>query len=222
MMILQARYRLVSLLMVQMLPYYLRRLGCLFGMPSIWTATTGTRIQTIQCATNVSPLTAGRSWGRNLGGRRTRCGRGAQQPWATILTCADSRISPELVFGGLNLGELFVCSNAGNRAGIATMGSIEYGAAHLASPLVVVLGHEMCGAVTAACDVAVKGTKLPGSIGPMVDAILPAAKRMMCKEGDFIDNVVRESAKMTAEAIGQRPIIGPLVAGGKVKVIAAR
>jgi carbonic anhydrase len=156
-----------------------------------------------------------------LGKRREEVANG-QAPWATILTCADSRVPPELLFGGLSLGELFVCRNAGNMADTATMGTIEYGAEHLGSPLIVVLGHERCGAVAAACDVAEKGTKLPGSIGPMVDAILPAAKAMMGKEGDFVANTVRESAKMTAEKIGsQSEIVSHLVHEGKVKVVYA-
>lgn len=145
-----------------------------------------------------------------------------QSPWATVLTCADSRVSPELVFGGLNLGELFVARNAGNMADTATMGTIEYGAEHLGSPLIVVLGHERCGAVAAASEVAQKGTKLPGSIGPMVDAILPAAKDLMGGEGDFVDNVVRESARRTAAKIGESPIVAELVHAGKVAIVHAR
>lgn len=156
-----------------------------------------------------------------LGKRREEVAKG-QAPWATVLTCADSRVPPELLFGGLNLGELFVCRNAGNMADTATMGTIEYGAEHLGSPLIVVLGHERCGAVAAACEVAEKGTKLPGSIGPMVDAIVPAAKAMMGKDGDFVANVVRESAKMTADKIGsQSEIVSHLVKEGKVKIVYA-
>ncbi len=62
-----------------------------------------------------------------------------QSPWATVLTCSDSRVSPELIFGGVGLGELFVVRNAGNTADTAVMGTIEYGAEHLGAPLVVVL-----------------------------------------------------------------------------------
>ena len=157
----------------------------------------------------------------DLGKRREEVAKG-QAPWATILTCADSRVPPELLFGGLNLGELFVCRNAGNMADTATMGTIEYGAEHLGSPLIVVLGHERCGAVAAACEVAEKGTKLPGSIGPMVDAILPAAKEMMGKDGDFVANVVKESARRTAEKIGaESEIVAHLVHEGKVKIVYA-
>ncbi len=147
----------------------------------------------------------------------------AQSPWATILTCADSRVTPELLFGGMSLGELFVCRNAGNMADTATMGSIEYGAEHLGAPLIVVLGHERCGAVAAACEVAEKGTKFPGSIGPMVNAIVPVAKELLGKGGDYVDNVVRESAKRTAAKIAHdSEIVAELAHEKKVKVVYAR
>jgi carbonic anhydrase len=145
-----------------------------------------------------------------------------QAPWATVLACADSRVHPEMVFGGLELGELFVCRNAGNMADTATMGTIEYGAEHLGSPLVVVLGHERCGAVAAACEVAEKGTDLPGFIGPMVGAILPAAIAMRGKDGDYVHNVVRENARRTALRITEEStIVSHLAHDGKVKVVYA-
>jgi carbonic anhydrase len=170
---------------------------------------------------NAKYVTAPQLCEAELGKRREEVAKG-QAPWATILTCADSRVPPELLFGGLNLGELFVARNAGNMADTATMGTIEYGAEHLGSPLIVVLGHERCGAVAAACEVAEKGTKLPGSIGPMVEAILPAANAMKGKEGDFVANVVRESARLTAEKIGsQSEIVSHLVQEGKVKIVYA-
>ncbi len=148
---------------------------------------------------------------------------GGQSPWATILTCADSRVSPELVFGGAGLGELFVARNAGNMADTATLGTIEYGAEHLGSPLIVVLGHQRCGAVAAACEVAEKHTKLPGSIGPMVEAIVPAAQAVMGKPGDFVDNAVRENARRTAaKIVSSSAIVEELVHAGKVKVVYAR
>ena len=114
------------------------------------------------------------------------------------MSCADSRVPPELLFGGLGVGELFVARNAGNMVDTATMGTIEYGAAVLGVPLIVVLGHERCGAVAAACDVVTKKATFPGSIGPMVKAIVPAAMAVKGRPGDFVDNAVRESAKRTA------------------------
>jgi carbonic anhydrase len=146
----------------------------------------------------------------------------AQTPWATILTCSDSRVPPELVFGGLGVGELFVVRNAGNAADTAAMGTIEYGAEHLGVPLVVVMGHERCGAMAAACAVVEKHAKFPGSIGPMVRALVPAAKAVYGKPGDFVDNAVRENAKRTALKIATKsPIVSRLVKAGKIKVAAA-
>ncbi|WP_421695393.1 carbonic anhydrase [Aestuariivirga sp.] len=153
--------------------------------------------------------------------RREEVAQG-QAPWATILTCADSRVPPELLFGGLNLGELFVCRNAGNTADVATLGTIEYGAEHLGSPLVVVMGHSRCGAVEAACEVAKNGITLPGFIGPMVDALLPAAKAELGKEGDFVANVVRENARLTAVKIAsESEIVKHFIDEKKVKVVYA-
>jgi len=145
-----------------------------------------------------------------------------QTPWATIITCSDSRVPPELLFGGLGVGDLFVARNAGNMVETATMGTIEYGAEHLGVPLVVVMGHQRCGAVAAACEVVEKHTKLPGSIGPMVNAIVPAAKAVGGKPGDFVDNAVRESAKRTAVKVATKSkIVSHLIKENKVKVIAA-
>ena len=147
----------------------------------------------------------------------------SQSPWATIVSCADSRVPPELLFGGLGVGELFVARNAGNMVDTATMGTIEYGAAVLGVPLIVVLGHERCGAVAAACEVVTKKTAFPGSIGPMVKAIVPAATAVKGQPGDFIDNAVRESAKRTALQIATKSrIVADLVKTGKVRVVAGR
>ena len=148
---------------------------------------------------------------------------GHQAPWAIIVGCADSRVPPELLFGGLGLGELFVARNAGNLVDTATMGTVEYGAEHLGAPLVVVLGHEKCGAVSAACDVVTKNAKYPGSIGPMVAPIIPAATAVRGKPGDFVDNTVRESARRTAARLATAsPILSHLIKDEKLKIVAAR
>jgi carbonic anhydrase len=147
----------------------------------------------------------------------------SQAPWATIVSCSDSRVPPELLFGGLGLGEIFVARNAGNMVDGVTMGTVEYGAAVLGTPLIIVLGHEQCGAVIAACDIVLKKATFPGSIGPMVKAIVPAAMAVRNKPGDFVDNAVRESAKRTATQIATKSqLVAPLVKKGTVKVIAAR
>lgn len=144
------------------------------------------------------------------------------RPWATILSCADSRVDPELIFGGLEEGQLLVCRNAGNLADTATMGTIEFGAQYLGTSLVVVLGHEQCGAIEKACEVAEAGTDLPGSIGLMLNPILPAAAAMRGRGGDFTTNVARESARRTAVRISSESvIIRDRVREGTVRVVYA-
>ena len=144
-----------------------------------------------------------------------------QAPWATILSCADSRVPPELVFGGRGLGELFVARNAGNLADTATIGTLEYGAAVLGSPLIVVLGHSRCGAVEAACKVITDNASFPGSIGPMIDPIIPAALAARGKPGDFLANSIRESALRTARRLTSSATLADLVSAGKLQIIAA-
>ena len=156
-----------------------------------------------------------------LGEQRARLAT-HQAPWATILACADSRVPPELLFGGLGVGQLFVVRNAGHLADTATLGSIEYGSTVLGVPLIVVLGHERCGAVAAACDVVQKKARFPGFIGPMVDAIVPAARAVVGQSGDFLDNAVRENSRRTAKKIAtQSKLIAQGIAQGRVQVVAA-
>jgi carbonic anhydrase len=145
-----------------------------------------------------------------------------QAPWATIVSCADSRVPPELLFGGLGVGELFVARNAGNLVDTATMGTIEYGAAVLGSPLIVVLGHGRCGAVAAACKVVTDNATFPGSIGPMIEPIVPAAIAVRDRPGDFVENAIRQSAKRTASRLtAASTILADLEKAGKLKIVAA-
>ncbi len=147
---------------------------------------------------------------------------GHQAPWATIISCADSRVPPELIFGGLGLGELFVARNAGNLVDTATLGSVEYGAAVLGSPLIIVLAHTACGAVKAACDVVTKNATYPGSIGPMIEPILPAALAERNEPGDFVNNTAEESAERTAQRLtAASTLIAGLAGAGKLKIAAA-
>lgn len=147
---------------------------------------------------------------------------GHQSPWATIISCADSRVPPELIFGGYGLGELFVARNAGNLVDTATLGTVEYGAAVLGSPLIVVLAHTSCGAVHAACDIVTDNATYPGAIGPMVEPIVPAALAVQNDPGDFFDNTARESAKRTADRLlATSSLIAGMVDEGKVKIVAA-
>lgn len=141
-----------------------------------------------------------------------------QHPFAIILTCADSRLSPEIIFDQ-GLGDLFVLRNAGNLSDPHVLGSIEYAVEHLGSRLIVVLGHSKCGAVTAA----VSGGEAPGHIKDIVEDIAPAANMAKKKPGDPIDNAIRINAKLTATAISQAgPILSEAVKSGQIKVATAR
>ena len=147
---------------------------------------------------------------------------GGQAPWATIISCADSRVPPELIFGGHGVGELFVSRDAGNLVDTATLGTVEFGAAVLGSPLIVVLAHTACGAVRAACDVVTKNATFPGAIGQMIEPIIPAALAVRNDPGDFTNNAAKESAKRTAGRLtAASTLIADLVNTGKVKIVAA-
>ncbi len=147
---------------------------------------------------------------------------GHQAPWATIIACADSRVPPELVFGGRGLGELFVARNAGNLVDTATLGTVEYGAAVLGSPVIVVLAHTSCGAVKAACNVVLKNATYPGAIGAMIEPILPAALAARGEPGDFVNNAAKKSAQRTAARLSSASsLISGLAGQGKLKIVSA-
>jgi carbonic anhydrase len=146
---------------------------------------------------------------------------GHQAPWATIISCADSRVPPELIFGGQGVGELFVARNAGNLVDATTLGTVEYGAGVVGTPVILVLAHTSCGAVAAACDVVTRNATFPGSIGPMIDPILPAALAVRNEPGDFVTNAAKESARRTAARLtSASAIISGLAGSGKLKIAA--
>ena len=156
----------------------------------------------------------------DLAGRRAAVAA-AQAPWATIIACADSRVPPELLFGGVGLGELFVARNAGNLADQGTIGTVEYGAAVLGSPLILVLGHSNCGAVAAACDVLTEDATFPGAIGPMIEPIVPAAIAARGQPGDFLANTVAESARRTVRRLlTASQLLAKLDGMGKLRIVA--
>ena len=141
-----------------------------------------------------------------------------QKPFAVVLTCADSRVSPELYFDQ-GLGDLFVLRNAGNVLDDHTVGSIEYAVEHLHAKLIIVVGHARCGAVAAA----VAGGHAPGHIHSIVESIEPAVKLARGQEGDLVDNSVRAHARRVAGILGRvEPILGEAVKARHVKVVAAR
>ena len=153
--------------------------------------------------------------------RRVQIARG-QSPFCVLVGCSDSRVPPELLFGR-GLGELFIVRNAGNTIDIAALGSVEYGVGVLGCPLVVVLGHESCGAVAAAVDVVEKNATFPGVIGEMVQPIIPAVLSVRGQPGDLLDNAVRANARRVASRLKtQSPVLQEALRTNKVKIVSAR
>ena len=154
--------------------------------------------------------------------RRLEIAKG-QQPFAVLISCSDSRVGPEQLFGR-GLGELFIVRNAGNTvASTQALGSVEYAVAELGVPLVVVMGHERCGAVAAAASVVEKNSVYPGSIGRMVEPIVPAVLSVRGKAGDMVDNAVRENVRRVVRDL--RTSVEPMLLdpqkAGRLKVVGA-
>ncbi len=145
----------------------------------------------------------------------------AQNPNVIMLSCSDSRVSPEVVFDQ-SLGDIFVVRTAGNIADKVALGSIEYAVAHIHSPVLVVLGHSSCGAVKAACS----GDKMPSAnLTAIVDMINPAVTqaKTYAKGGDeLIESVVKENVHQSAkDVLANSEIIRDAVKSGKLKVFEA-
>jgi carbonic anhydrase len=154
--------------------------------------------------------------------RRLEIAKG-QTPFAVLVSCSDSRVGPEQLFGR-GLGELFIVRNAGNTAASTqSMGSIEYAVAELGVPLVVVLGHERCGAVVAAASVVAQNTSFPGSIGRMVEPIIPAVLASRGQPGDMVENAVRQNVRMVVKQLrtSSEPMLLDPYKAGRLKVVGA-
>jgi carbonic anhydrase len=141
----------------------------------------------------------------------------AQHPFATVLSCADSRVSAEIVFDQ-GIGDIFDVRIAGNIATPAAIGSIEYAVALLETPLLMVLGHERCGAVTAA----VQNKPLPGEIGTFVKAILPAVDRVKNQPGDMVDNAVTANVRYQMEQLQRSSLVSERIQSGQLKLVGGR
>ncbi len=140
-----------------------------------------------------------------------------QHPHAEILSCSDSRVPPEILFDQ-GLGDLFIIRVAGNIASDTEIASLEYGAEHLHVPLLVVLGHESCGAVTAA----VQGGPPDGHLAALLDLIKPAVEKTRGAPGDPVSNAVRANVEMVVKQLRtSTPILSELVEHGKLKIVGA-
>jgi carbonic anhydrase len=142
--------------------------------------------------------------GRPVAAKRTETAQ-IQHPFAVVVGCADSRTSPELVFDQ-NIGDLFVVRTAGNLVDEHGLGSIEYAVEHLGARLIVVLGHERCGAVKAA----LANPTAPGNINSLVRDIQPAVLATKDKPGDKVELTVAENARLIAAKIRSEAKLGEL------------
>lgn len=154
--------------------------------------------------------------------RRIATAKNGQKPFATVLTCSDSRVPPEVLFD-TGLGDIFVVRIAGNVCAADEAGSIEYGAGHLGTRLIVVLGHSKCGAVTAV----VKGDHVSPAIAKLVKPIAPAAYRARIVNGPCcVDKQVASAIEMNvfnaiADLFRQSAEVRSLVREGKAEVVGA-
>ena len=143
-----------------------------------------------------------------------------QKPFAIVLSCSDSRVPPEIVFDQ-GLGDIFVVRVAGNVVDPIALGSIEYGAEHLNAPLLFILGHSKCGAVTATIDA--KGEP-EGNIGAIVKKIMPAAEKAKKKGGtkdEILETAIQENVKnVYSDVMKKSKIVPHLVEEGKLKIAA--
>lgn len=169
--------------------------------------------------------------------RRLEVSRG-QHPFAAILACADSRVTPELAFD-TGLGDLFVCRVAGNIATPDVIGSLEYGVEHLGIQLIAVVGHSACGAVSATVDAVTKGGHAPGEIGSLIEEIkrpvqiarlranleqlkLKSSSDAM-PEIDLVDSSVRTNVQhVVAKLKAQEEILGEFMDRGKLQIVGMR
>ena len=141
-----------------------------------------------------------------------------QNPYAGILSCADSRIAPEYAFDSAR-GDLFVCRVAGNFANDDVIASFEYAVAVLKTPLILVLGHEACGAVDATIKSLKDNTTLPGHLPSLVARLAPAVKASAGQQGDPLANAIRQNVIANVAALkSASPILSEAVAQQKLKV----
>lgn len=162
---------------------------------------------------------AGKAQTRDLVSLRHKLVSG-QSPKAIILSCSDSRVGPELIFDQ-SLGDIFVVRTAGNVADAVALGSIEYAVDHLHSPLLIVLGHQKCGAVSAACS----GENMPSrNLDAIVERINPAVTqaKTYAKADDLIESAIKENVHQSAkDVLANSQIIRDAVKAGKLSVIEA-
>jgi carbonic anhydrase len=144
-----------------------------------------------------------------------------QMPFAIVLGCSDSRAPPEVLFDQ-GLGDLFTVRVAGNIADDVAIGSMEYAVEHFATPLIVVLGHERCGAVSATVETLAAGATPPPHIASLVSAIRPAVEATRGMAGDAVANAIAAHVRQTVDALkASGPVLADAVAKGRLTIVGA-
>ncbi|WP_442754047.1 carbonic anhydrase [Methylocystis sp. JAN1] len=144
---------------------------------------------------------------------------GGQNPYAAILSCADSRIAPEYAFDS-SRGDLFVCRVAGNFVNPENIASFEFAVEVLKTPLLLVLGHESCGAVRSAISSIADKTTLPGHLPYLVTALTPAVKAVAGRPGDELANATKENVRLGVEALRTAtPLLSAAVNDKRLKIV---
>ncbi|MET8331570.1 carbonic anhydrase [Streptomyces sp. NPDC005181] len=145
----------------------------------------------------------------------------AQEPFGSILSCIDSRVPPELLFD-TGLGDLYVMRTGGEAVGPVVTGSVEYGPMTSGTPLIVVLGHQRCGAIEAAYKSIRDGKPLPGNLEAIAKALRPAYEQAAREGGtDPVETMARAQVELTAADLRSNEDLAPLVGRGALAVVGA-
>jgi carbonic anhydrase len=154
----------------------------------------------------------------NFPAQRAALAKG-QNPFAAILSCADSRVGPEYIFD-TGLGDLFVCRVAGNFANDDVIASFEYALSALGTPLIFVLGHQACGAVDATIKQMKSGTSSPGHIPSLTEALTPAVNSASKSPGDLLANAIKENVLSTVQRLQTtEPILSDAVSQKRLRIV---
>ncbi len=138
----------------------------------------------------------------------------SQKPFASILSCADSRVPSEIIFDR-GFGDLFICRVAGNVVTAEETGSLEFGTLVLGSKVLLVMGHKRCGAV----DATIKGAQVPGQIATLIDAIKPGLAKLDFTKANQLEAAVKANVVYQVGKIKESPVISQLIEEGKLKVV---
>jgi carbonic anhydrase len=145
-----------------------------------------------------------------------------QSPFAVVFSCIDSRVPPELVFDR-GLGDIFIVRTGAQAVDDVALGSVEFGPNELDTPLIVVLGHERCGAVIATIDaIQHHGGRAPGHIQAVVDALRPAYEVAATQPGDIVDTMVRAQTTLTVARLKADPLLTGRIRSGALAVVGGR